>query len=162
MGEFRTGRPEHREAIDELLEPISRRRSPARRSGRRSAEALRRRRASRAIERVAEHHRPDRRRPIHAAAGRAPADPADTPLSTSPLDGFTNPIRAAIGPRALGLKNRQRTDQMFMLMQLHANRQDDVNAYVPTHPGPALRPTMVAPATPRRAVADRAGLPSLR
>ncbi len=26
--------------------------------------------------------------------------PPDTPLSTSPLDGFINPIRAAIGPRA--------------------------------------------------------------
>ena len=31
--------------------------------------------------------------------------PADTPLSTSPLDAFINPIRASIQPRAYGLKN---------------------------------------------------------
>ncbi|MCA1680808.1 MAG: transposase, partial [Actinobacteria bacterium] len=36
---------------------------------------------------------------------------ADTPLSTSPLDGFINPIRAAIQSRAYGLKNRQRTNR---------------------------------------------------
>ena len=35
--------------------------------------------------------------------------PADTPLSTSPLDAFINPIRTSIGPRAYGLKNRART-----------------------------------------------------
>jgi hypothetical protein len=52
--------------------------------------------------------------------------PADTPLSTSPLDAFINPIRASIGPRAYGLKNRERTNRMLMLMQLHANGHDDV------------------------------------
>ena len=36
--------------------------------------------------------------------------PADTPLSTSPLDAFINPIRASIQPRAYGLKNRERTN----------------------------------------------------
>jgi hypothetical protein len=56
--------------------------------------------------------------------------PADTPLSTSPLDGFINPIRASIKPRAYGPKNRERTNRMLMLMQLHANRKDDQNAYV--------------------------------
>ncbi len=50
-------------------------------------------------------------------------------MSTSPLDAFTNPIRAAIQPREYGLKNRQRTNRMLMLMQLHANRHDDVHAY---------------------------------
>jgi hypothetical protein len=55
--------------------------------------------------------------------------PADTPLSTSSLDGFINPVRAAIAPRAYGLKNRERTNRMLTLMQLHANRQDDVDTY---------------------------------
>jgi hypothetical protein len=55
--------------------------------------------------------------------------PADMPLSTSPLDAFINPIRASIGPRAYGLKNRARTNRMLMLMHLHANGHDDVHAY---------------------------------
>jgi hypothetical protein len=55
--------------------------------------------------------------------------PSDRPLSTSPLDAFTNSIRASIQPRAYGLKNRQRTNRMLMLMQLHTNGQDDVHAY---------------------------------
>jgi hypothetical protein len=32
--------------------------------------------------------------------GQRSTRPADMPLSTSPLDGFINPIRAAVGPRA--------------------------------------------------------------
>ena len=56
------------------------------------------------------------------------------PLSTSPMDGLINPIRAAIQPRGYGLKNRQRTNRMLMLMQLHANRQDDPTAYAHRHP----------------------------
>src|SRR5680860_1814869 len=51
-------------------------------------------------------------------------------LSTAPLDGLINPIRAAIQPRAYGLRNRERTNRLLMLMQLHANRQDDQHAYV--------------------------------
>jgi hypothetical protein len=51
------------------------------------------------------------------------------PPATSPLDGFINPIRAAIGPRAYGLKNREPTNRLLMLMQLHANRQDDDSDY---------------------------------
>ncbi len=54
---------------------------------------------------------------------------ADTPLSTSPLDAFINPIRASIQPRAYGLKNRGRTNRLLMLMHLHANGHDDVHAY---------------------------------
>ena len=55
---------------------------------------------------------------------------ADTPLSTSPMDAFINPVRDSIRPRAYGLKNRERTNRMLMLMQLHANRRDDERAYV--------------------------------
>src|SRR5262249_20755764 len=62
--------------------------------------------------------------------GRRAARPADTPLSTSPMDAFVSPIRASIQPRAYGLKNRERINRMLMLMQLHANRQDDARAYV--------------------------------
>ncbi len=40
--------------------------------------------------------------------------PADMPLTTSPLDGFVNPIRASIKPRAYGLKNRERTNRMLL------------------------------------------------
>lgn len=59
-----------------------------------------------------------------ARRGSRATRPADTPLSTSPMDAFINPIRASIQPRAYGLKNRERTNRLLMLMQLHANRQD--------------------------------------
>lgn len=87
--------------------------------------------------------------------------PADRPLSTSPLDGFTNPIRAAIRPRAYGLKNRERTNRMLMLMQLHANRQDDASAYV-RHIRRWLEANQGRPGTTRRAIVDTSGIASLR
>jgi len=87
--------------------------------------------------------------------------PADTPLTTSPLDGFINPIRAAIQPRAYGLKNRERTNRMLMLMQMHANRQDDERAYV-RHIREWLETNQGRPAIARRAVADAGGVASLR
>jgi len=87
--------------------------------------------------------------------------PAGTPLSTSPLDAFINPIRASIQPRAYGLKNRERTNRMLMLMQLHANGHDDVHAY--TH---LIRTWLEAsqgrPRVDRRAVADPKRVHSLR
>lgn len=83
------------------------------------------------------------------------------PLSTSPLDAFINPIRASIGPRAYGLKNRERTNRMLTLMQLHANGRDDVHAY--TH---LIRDWLEAnlgrPQVDRRAVTDPKHAPSLR
>jgi hypothetical protein len=73
--------------------------------------------------------------------------PADTPLSTAPLDRFINPIRASIKPRAYGLKNRERTNRMLMLMLLlHANRQDDENDYVRCI-RKCSRPTLALPAS---------------
>ena len=83
------------------------------------------------------------------------------PLSTSPLDAFTNPIRAAIGRRAYGLKNRERTNRLLMLMQLHANRQDDERAYV-RHIRDWLEANHGRPGIPRRAVVDVGGHASLR
>lgn len=87
--------------------------------------------------------------------------PADMPLSTSPLEAFLEPIRAAIKPRAYGLKNRQRTNRMLMLMQLHANRQDDVNAYVRQIRG-CLEANQGHPSIARRAIIDAGRIASLR
>jgi len=86
---------------------------------------------------------------------------ADTPLSTSPLDGFINPIRAAIQPRAYGLKNRERTNRLLLLMQLHANRQDDERAYV-KHIRDCLEADHGRPSIARRAIVDVGGVASLR
>ena len=87
--------------------------------------------------------------------------PADMPLTTSPMDGLINPIRASIKPRAYGLKNRERTNRMLILMQLHANRQDDVHAY--THLIRAwLGSNQGRPHVGRRVIADGRGTPSLR
>jgi hypothetical protein len=87
--------------------------------------------------------------------------PAGTPLSTSPLDAFINPIRVSIQPRAYGLKNRERTNRMLMLMQLHANGHDDVHAYTQL-----IRAWLDAnqgrPRVDRRAVTDPKRAPSLR
>lgn len=45
------------------------------------------------------------------------------------MDGALNQVRAWIQPRAYALKNRERTNRLLMLMQLHLNRQDDSQAY---------------------------------
>ncbi len=87
--------------------------------------------------------------------------PVDMPLSTSPMDGLIEPIRAALHPRRYGLKNRERSNRLLLLMQLHANRQDDVLAYAKS-----IRAWLEAnggrPRIPRRAVTDPSGLSSLR
>jgi hypothetical protein len=85
----------------------------------------------------------------------------DTPLSTSPLDAFINPIRASIQPRAYGLKNRERTNRLLMLMQLHANRHDDAPAYTDLIRA-CLESNQGRPSVARRAVVDVRGVPSLR
>jgi len=86
---------------------------------------------------------------------------ADTPLSTSPLDGFINPIRAAIQPRAYGLKNRERINRLLMLMQLHANRQDDEQAYTQLI-RLWLESNQGRPSNGRRVIVDAGRVPSLR
>ncbi|MGH2873006.1 MAG: transposase [Solirubrobacteraceae bacterium] len=84
---------------------------------------------------------------------------AGMPL-TSPLEAVLEPIRDSIKPRAYGLKNRERTNRMLMLMQLHANHQDDLTAYV-RHIRDWLEAHHGRPSTARRAVVDE-GRPSLR
>lgn len=87
--------------------------------------------------------------------------PADMPLSTSPMDGLIAPIRDVLHPRRYGLKNRERTNRLLLLMQLHANRQADPLAYAKS-----IRAWLEAnggrPRVARRAVTDSGGLPSLR
>ena len=75
------------------------------------------------------------------------------------MDGLIEPIRAALHPRRYGLKNRERTNRLLLLMQLHANGQDDVLAYAkksergwrPTTAARAFRaaPSPTDAATPR-------------
>ena len=158
MGKLRTEQPEHREAIDELLR---RRRGGVHRPLVLGAvhRALPRRRDPRLSEWLNSTGRivADQ----FGRRGRAGQRPADMPLTTSPLDGFINPIRASIKPRAYGLKNRERTNRMLMLMQLHANRQDDLNAYV-RHIRGCLEANAGRPSIARRAVVDTGGPASLR
>jgi hypothetical protein len=45
------------------------------------------------------------------------------------MDGVIQPIRDALHPRRYGLKNREPTNRLPLLMQLHANRQDNERAY---------------------------------
>ncbi|MHB8448858.1 MAG: hypothetical protein ACYDAQ_00060 [Mycobacteriales bacterium] len=87
--------------------------------------------------------------------------PASKPLSTSPMDGLINPIRAAIAPRAYGLKNRERTNRLLLLMQLHANRQDDSQAYTELIRA-ELEANRGRPHLGRRVIAYPRGAPSLR
>lgn len=87
--------------------------------------------------------------------------PTNMPLSTSPMDAFIHPIRDRIRPRAYALKNRERTNRMLMLMQLHANRQDNERSYT-KHILQWLEVSGGRPRVSRRAVVDAGRSPSLR
>jgi len=158
MGKLRSEQPRHREAIDELLPDVE-----AAFTGPSFWAPFAERCQAAGIARVSEWLNTTGEIVADQFNRRGPraSRPADTPLSTSPLDAFINPIRAAIGPRAYGLKNRQRTNRMLMLMQLHANRQDDVNAYV-RHIRDRLDANQGRPSIARRAVVDDEGGASLR
>ena len=158
MGNIRTQEPEHQDAIDELLPDVE-----AAFTGPSFWEPFTERCHAAGVPRVSEWLN---------TTGRIVADqfrrtrlrwqrPADMPLTTSPLDGFVNPIRASIKPRAYGLKNRERTNRMLMLMQLHANRQDDVTAYI-RHIRDCLETNHGRPSVNRRAIVDLGGRASLR
>jgi hypothetical protein len=87
--------------------------------------------------------------------------PAEMPLTTSALEQLTRPIAAALYPRRYALKNRERLNRLLMLMQLHINGDDHVQAY-----SKAIREWLEAnkgrPTARRRAIADPLGSPSLR
>ena len=158
MGKLRTEQPAHREAIDELLGDTE-----AAFTGPSFWTPFQERCHAAGIPRLSEWLNTTGQIVEVQFKRRGPrsARPADMPLSTSPLDGFTNPIRAAITPRAYGLKNRERTNRLLMLMQLHANRQDDVNTYVRDIRA-CLEVNQGRPSIDRRAVADTGGTASLR
>jgi hypothetical protein len=77
------------------------------------------------------------------------------------MDGLIGPIRDALHPRRYGLKNRERANRLLLLMQLHANRQDDVRAYT-TGIRTWLQANHGRPRVDRRAITDRRDQPSLR
>jgi hypothetical protein len=91
-------------------------------------------------------------------ARREPASrrPTDMPLTTCALEQITRPIVAALHPRRYALKNRERLNRLLMLLQLHVNGQDDVQAYAK-----AIRLHLEAnagrPLQARRAIADPVG-----
>ena len=158
MRKLRSEQPQHRDAIDELLPQVE-----AAFTGPSFWAPFTERANAAEIPRVSEWL---------DTTGRVVAEqfsrrglrwkrPADTPLSTSPLDAFINPIRTSIKPRAYGLKNRQRTDRMLMLMQLHANGQDDVPAYTDLI-RTWLQGNAGRPEADRRAIVDPRDAPSLR
>ncbi len=86
---------------------------------------------------------------------------ADAPLSTSPLDGLIEPIRAAVDPRRYGLENRERSNWLLLLMQLHADRQDDMPADA-KHIRVWMEADHGRPSVAPWAVTDRRSSPSLR
>jgi hypothetical protein len=158
MGKIRTDEPQHRGTIDELLANVE-----AAFTGPSFWAPFLERAYTAGISRLSEWLNSTGRIVEDQFRRRGPrsARLADTPLSTSPLDAFINPIRAAIGQRAYGLKNRERTNRMLMLMQLHANHRDDAHAY--THLiREWLEVNQGRPGVDRRAVADTPGVPSLR
>lgn len=158
MGKLRTEQPEHRDAIDELLADVE-----AAFTGPSFWAPFTERCHAAGITRLSDWLNSTGRIVAAQFGRRAPrwTRPADIPLTTSPLDGFINPIRASIKPRAYGLKNRERTNRMLMLMQLHANRQDDQTAYV-RHIRGCLETNAGPPNITRRAVVDARGPASLR
>lgn len=83
------------------------------------------------------------------------------PLTTAALEQLARPITAALYPRRYALKNRERLNRLLMLLQLHVNGQDDVQAYAKT-----IRAWLEAnggrPTAHRRSIVDPAGVPSLR
>jgi hypothetical protein len=87
--------------------------------------------------------------------------PPDMPLTTSALEQLTRPLYAALYPRRYALKNRERLNRLLMLMQLHINGEDDVQAYSTTI-RTWLESNHGRPQEQRRGITDPTGSPSLR
>lgn len=96
-----------------------------------------------------------------ARRGFAGARQANMPLTTGGLEQRLRPIRDAIHPRRYALKNRERTNRLLMLIQLHANGNDSEVAYRKN-----IRLWLEAnsgrPRGTRRSITDPLGAPSLR
>jgi hypothetical protein len=93
--------------------------------------------------------------------GFAATRPKNMPLTTGGLEQRLRPIRDAIHPRRYALKNRERTNRLLMLMQLHANNDDSEPAY-----RKSILEWLLAndgrPRGQRRSITDDLGAPSLR
>jgi hypothetical protein len=87
--------------------------------------------------------------------------PAEMPLTTAALEQLTRPIASALFPRRYASKNRERLNRLLLLLVLHINGDDDVQAY-----STAIRRWLQAngdrPTDRRRGIADPRVLPSLR
>ncbi|MGO9974796.1 MAG: hypothetical protein ACLP01_18720 [Solirubrobacteraceae bacterium] len=115
MGKIRTDDGQHKDAIDELLEQVE-----AAFTGSSFWAPFLERAHAAGIPRLSDWLNTTGRIVEEQLHRRGPRwkRPADIPLTTSRLDAFINPIRASIQPRAYGLKNRERTNRLLMLMQL--------------------------------------------
>ena len=95
------------------------------------------------------------RRPLVSRRG------ADYPLTTGGLEAKLEFVKAAIGWRRYGFKNRARLDRLLMLIELQQNGQADQTAYARI-----IRDWLLANGgrakTRRRELADPLGRPSLR
>jgi hypothetical protein len=153
MGKIRAEDGQHKDAIDELLEQVE-----AAFTGPSFWAPFLKRAHAAGIPRLSDWLNSTGRIVEEQFQRRGPRwkRPADTPLTTSPLDAFINPVRASIQPRAYKLKNRERTNRLLMLMQLHANRQDDERAYV-RHIREILEANQGRPNIMRRAIIDAGG-----
>jgi len=158
MGKLRTEEPEHRDAIDELVADVE-----AAFTAPSFWAPFQERCPAAGIARLSDWLKSTGRIVEDQFTRRGPRSsrPADTPVTTSPLDGFINPIRTAIQPRAYGVKNRERTNRLLMLMQLHANRQDDERVYV-RRIRDCLEANQGRPNIGRRAIVDPGRGASLR
>jgi hypothetical protein len=87
--------------------------------------------------------------------------PKNMPLTTGGLEQRLRPVRDAIHPRRHALKNRERTNRLLMLMQLHANGDASEIVY-----RKVIRDWLASnggrPRGHRRSITDRRGSPSLR
>ena len=158
MGKIRAEDGQHKDAIDELLEQVE-----AAFTGPSFWAPFLKRAHAAGIPRLSDWLNSTGRIVEEQFQRRGPRwkRPADIPLTTSPLDASINPVRASIQPRAYGLKNRERTNRLLMLMQLHANRQDDERAYV-RQIREILEANQGRPNIMRRAIIDAGGGASLR
>ena len=86
---------------------------------------------------------------------------ADMPLSTSPMGGLIEPIRAALHPRRHGLKNRERTNRLLLLISCTPTARTTCSP-TPRTSERGWRPITAAHACPAALSPTDAAVPSLR
>lgn len=97
---------------------------------------------------------------LHQMAHRPrPSTRRSNPRTLGGLEIKLDKLKAWVGPRVHGFRNRERLDRLLMLMQLELNDQADIDAY-----SRAIRDWLLArdgKAAPRRLIADDYGSTSL-